>query len=86
MNVVKHAKASEARVSCFITGGGSLGITVTDDGCGIEAKPSVHSHYGTTIMRERAASMGGTLDTRRLSSGGTEVYLEFGRSEERTYE
>ncbi len=86
MNVVKHAKASEARVSCFITGDGSLGITVTDDGCGIEAKPSAHGHYGTTIMRERAASMGGTLDTRRLSSGGTEVYLEFGRSEERTYE
>ncbi len=32
MNVVKHAKARETRVSCFITGGGLLGITVTDDG------------------------------------------------------
>ncbi|USE34306.1 histidine kinase [Endozoicomonas sp. SCSIO W0465] len=86
MNVVKHAKASEARVSCFITADGALAITVTDDGCGIEAKPSSHGHYGTAIMRERAASMGGILDIRTLSPRGTEVYLEFGRSEERTYE
>ncbi len=82
MNVVKHAHAHQATVICYQTEAGSLAISITDDGCGIHSNPPVSGHYGTTIMRERASSMGGTLDIRASSSGGVEVYLEFRRSEE----
>lgn len=79
MNVVMHANARQAAVRCFQTASGSVVIVVEDDGCGIQDNPVASGHYGTTIMRERAASMGGMLDIRKSSSGGTEIYLEFRR-------
>nr|MDT0250861.1 histidine kinase [Endozoicomonas sp.] len=82
MNVVKHANAGLATVHCHQTASGSLAIVIEDDGCGMQNNSVASGHYGTTIMRERAASMGGDLEIRESSSGGTEVYLEFRRPDE----
>jgi nitrate/nitrite-specific signal transduction histidine kinase len=52
-------------------------VTVEDDGVGIsDAEPPMH-HYGLAIMRDRAATLGGTLKVSRRSEGGTRVDLEF---------
>ena len=50
---------------------------VEDDGVGIkDAEPPTH-HYGLAIMRDRAATLGGTLQVARRAEGGTRVELTF---------
>jgi len=60
-NVRKHAGASHAHVS-FHTRDGQLELTVSDDGSGFELEPDQagqpRTHFGLSIMRERAESIG----------------------------
>jgi two-component system, NarL family, nitrate/nitrite sensor histidine kinase NarX len=75
-NVEHHAKASSADIGLAIDRG-RIRVTVEDDGVGIkDAEPPTH-HYGLAIMRDRAATLGGTLNVARRSEGGTRVELEF---------
>ena len=75
-NVEHHAKARCADVRLSIEQG-SIRVTVDDDGVGIrDAEPPTH-HYGLAIMRDRAATLGGTLQVFRRSEGGTRVELNF---------
>lgn len=75
-NVRKHAEAQTARVSIERKGGEIL-IAVEDDGRGFH--PSVASegrrHFGLQIMRERAESVGGSVDVISPRQGGTRVLL-----------
>jgi two-component system, NarL family, nitrate/nitrite sensor histidine kinase NarX len=75
-NVEHHAKAQHADVRLAIEQG-RVRVTVDDDGVGIlQAEPPTH-HYGLAIMRDRAASLGGTLRISRRPEGGTRVEMEF---------
>jgi len=75
-NVEHHAHASRADVRLAIEQG-RVRVTVDDDGVGIQdAEPPTH-HYGLAIMRDRAATLGGTLRISRRSEGGTRVELDF---------
>jgi two-component system nitrate/nitrite sensor histidine kinase NarX len=75
-NVEHHAHASSADVKLAIDRG-RIRVTVEDDGVGIrDAEPPTH-HYGLAIMRDRAATLGGTLQVARRAEGGTRVELEF---------
>jgi len=75
-NVEHHARASRADVRLAIEQG-CIRVTVEDDGIGIrDAEPPTH-HYGLAIMRDRAATLGGTLRISRRSEGGTRVELDF---------
>jgi two-component system nitrate/nitrite sensor histidine kinase NarX len=75
-NVEHHARASRADVRLAIEQGRAR-VTVDDDGVGIQdGEPPAH-HYGLAIMRDRAATLGGTLRIFRRSEGGTRVELEF---------
>ena len=75
-NVEHHAHARRADVRLAIERD-RIRVEVEDDGVGIkDAEPPTH-HYGLAIMRDRAATLGGTLLVGRRAEGGTRVELEF---------
>ena len=58
-NVEHHAHANRADV-CLAIEQGRVRVTVDDDGVGVnDSEPPTH-HYGMEIMRDRAATLGGT--------------------------
>ena len=76
-NVEHHAKASHVDIALWLAPGNRLRVRVEDDGSGIGEALSPTHHYGLTIMRDRAASLHGTLNVARRAQGGTCVELEF---------
>jgi signal transduction histidine kinase len=68
-NVVRHAHASNAHV-VVATGNGALRVEVTDDGCGGTGGTEGHGLRG---MAERAAALGGRVDTGPRAEGGWRV-------------
>ena len=76
-NVIRHANAQHATVSLRQVDG-VVEIDIEDDGCGIGPEQARGAHYGMTIMRERAASLDGSLAVSVARGGGTRVHLRFG--------
>ena len=68
-NVVRHAHASSAHV-VVSTGNGALRVEVTDDGRGGAGGTEGHGLRG---MAERAAALGGRVDTGPRAEGGWRV-------------
>lgn len=76
-NVEHHAQAKHVQISLLPEPGDRVRVRVDDDGRGIsDAKAKTH-HYGLVIMRDRAASLNGTIDVRARPEGGTRVELSF---------
>lgn len=71
-NVAKHAGASRASVS-IAPADGSVRIEVTDDGVG---GARVGTGSGLTGLADRIAALGGSLEVRSPSGGGTTVRAE----------
>jgi len=78
-NVSKHAQARTVAVTLEKTGGGVL-MTVGDDGSGFDPgqinHQQVNHHWGLTIMRERAQSIGGRLGVVTATGKGTMIRVE----------
>ena len=78
-NVVKHSRGREAVLSIGVRDG-KLELAIRDDGVGFETsipqRRGTHS-YGLVGMRERAQSLGGTLDINSSPGNGTEVIARF---------
>ncbi|RCK68779.1 HAMP domain-containing protein [Desertihabitans brevis] len=70
-NVARHARASTVEVG-LTRRGGLLVLRVADDGLGAGEAAGA----GVQGMRERAETVGGTLELRPRGGGGTEVLLE----------
>lgn len=72
-NVARHARAQRVVIE-VAAGDGTMSLTVTDDGSGIDAaqlrSPGRHGLLG---MRERVQALGGTLSIARPSDGGTRI-------------
>jgi two-component system, NarL family, nitrate/nitrite sensor histidine kinase NarX len=83
-NVVQHARARNCRVLLGLQAG-RVCVAVSDDGVGLamladesrRAADPLRGHHGTTIMRERAESLGGELTLAPRAGGGTRVVLRF---------
>jgi signal transduction histidine kinase len=76
-NAVKHAGASEVRVSLERSMDGAR-VTVADNGSGFDVdRGSPEGHFGLTMMRERAQVAGGTFRIESASGSGTIVTAEF---------
>jgi signal transduction histidine kinase len=75
-NAIKHARPSTIAIVARTLDDGATELVVRDDGAGIRRAVSGDGlGQGTAGMRERAATMGGTVEWRRGDLGGTEVVL-----------
>ncbi|MEE8368140.1 MAG: GAF domain-containing sensor histidine kinase, partial [Thermoanaerobaculia bacterium] len=83
-NVRKHSGAKSAEVIINI-GGGRLVAQISDAGDGFDLESMQRSdfpRFGLAIMRERAESLGGTLELTTAPGEGTRVRIEFPLPEE----
>lgn len=72
-NVRRHAEASSVAVALRETDG-VLEVSVRDDGIGFDPATAAGSgRFGLKTMRERAQSVGGTLEVRSAPGSGTTV-------------
>jgi two-component system nitrate/nitrite sensor histidine kinase NarX len=76
-NIEHHAHARNAWVALRRRADGAVEVTVEDDGVGVGAGRAAHGHFGLAIMRDRAASVGGTLAIEPHAPSGTRVRLQF---------
>jgi len=76
-NVIRHARAGRVAVQLQRTTDGAVLVVIIDDGIGPGSAPPGRGHYGLMIMRERAASLGGSLEIAPGPAGGTRVCLRF---------
>ncbi|MCP5162253.1 MAG: HAMP domain-containing protein [Hahellaceae bacterium] len=74
-NVVRHARASKVTVLFDILPSEQLLVEITDDGVGLQAGIGGLMHHGMSIMRERAQSLGATLQVENGVSRGVVVRL-----------
>jgi two-component system nitrate/nitrite sensor histidine kinase NarX len=75
-NIRKHAHAT--RVEVELARGPDYVFTVRDDGRGFDpqrAEGDADAHVGLSIMRQRAARVGGTVTVRSQPGRGTEIVL-----------
>ena len=76
-NVEHHARARRADIALERDAANRVRVRVDDDGQGISEGRAPMHHYGLAIMRDRAASLSGTVTVARRAEGGTRVELEF---------
>lgn len=77
-NMVRHARARNARVVLRSVGECEVALVVEDDGRGIvEPTADARDHHGLTIMRERAHGIGGEIRIGAGEMGGTCVSVRF---------
>jgi len=77
-NILHHAHATNVWITMAVRRNGAVTVTVDDDGIGSRPMElSETSHHGQTIMKERAFSLGGTIDIAAGPNGGTRVKLTF---------
>ncbi len=76
-NIVRHSGATTVNVALVLQPSGSMSVMIDDDGIGYVAKPEEVGHYGQSIMKERAYSLGGDITVLRRRKGGTRVRLVF---------
>ncbi len=76
-NAVRHARAEHVWVCASYRAGHQFVVTVDDDGGGLDSGNSASSHYGLSIMRERARSLHGEMSLEPREGGGTRVRLAF---------
>lgn len=77
-NILHHAHANNVWIVMAFQGNGTVVITIDDDGVGYRPTGIKEtSHHGQTIMKERAFSLGGTINIEPRRNGGTRVKLEF---------
>ncbi|MFY7565824.1 sensor histidine kinase [Streptomyces sp. WI04-05B] len=73
-NAVRHGGRQNLTVRVLLYGGeGALRVEVTDDGVGKAGDPPEDCGFGLVGMRERARSVGGTLDAGPGEDGGFTV-------------
>jgi two-component system nitrate/nitrite sensor histidine kinase NarX len=76
-NIVRHSGAKNVTIAMSSQTNGTIMVTIDDDGVGYTFKSDEPHHYGQTIMKERASSLGGEVEVLRRRKGGTRVRLVF---------
>jgi signal transduction histidine kinase len=74
-NVVKHASATQVRLSMEEDGAGKLVLEVVDNGVGFDPEAERPGHLGLGTMAERAQRIGGTFTVQSGAGDGTSVRI-----------
>lgn len=77
VNAIRHSRARTVGVDLRADSSSYVLINVEDDGVGLPSSLQGSGHYGITIMRERAASIGAELEIAVRTEGGTRLRLLF---------
>jgi len=77
LNCAQHANAANTILALTQQKGGTITVKVIDDGIGISENPIKSNHFGLIILQERAQKLGGNIDIKLNSLGGTSVKLTF---------
>jgi signal transduction histidine kinase len=72
VNAALHGMARNVEI-VVVTKGRGLLMRISDDGRGIS--DAQRDGFGLSTMRDRAATLGGELSTRRIAHGGTALEL-----------
>jgi two-component system nitrate/nitrite sensor histidine kinase NarX len=76
-NIEHHARARNAWVALRRGADGTIEVSIEDDGIGVGDLRSPHGHFGLSIMRDRAALVGGELTLQARRPAGTRELLRF---------
>ncbi len=76
-NTVKHARATEVRLSLSLEAG-CIAIEVRDDGCGISPAQGGRRGNGLNNMRTGLAEIGGTCEIDSIPGQGTRIRMAVG--------
>ena len=82
-NIAKHAQASQVDIDLSHTSG-QVELQIRDNGLGFDSKqPPPPGHYGLSIMRERAETVGAVLKVTSRTGQGTEIIIRWKESPEK---
>ena len=71
-NAIKHAKPTHVRITLLVDAD-ALTLEIIDDGCGIAKVPTRRKGLGLQTMRDRAETIGASLQVGAAPGGGTAV-------------
>ncbi|HVL90496.1 MAG TPA: sensor histidine kinase [Actinomycetota bacterium] len=72
-NAMRHSGGTAVHVRLAAAGGGTVRLSVHDDGRGIAAEATTGGGLGLDTMRERARAIGATIEIGPRPGGGTRV-------------
>jgi len=76
-NIAKHAKATQVEIDVRHEPG-ALDLHIRDNGRGFDSSEQTPSgHYGLSMMRERAETVGARLTVTSEPGRGTELYIRW---------
>lgn len=75
-NIAKHSGARHVDIH-LECGPGKVTLVIQDDGLGFDTASIPAGHMGISLMRERAVSIGASLNIQSQTGQGTKVELEF---------
>jgi signal transduction histidine kinase len=75
-NIIQHARASQIGIE-FGYQGSAIMLRISDNGCGFEQDTLPPDHFGLSIMVERAALIGASLEIYSAPNQGTDVILMY---------
>jgi two-component system nitrate/nitrite sensor histidine kinase NarX len=79
-NIAKHAKASQVEID-VLHEPGTLELYIRDDGRGFDTTEQMSpGHYGLSMMRERADTVGAMLTVTSQMSQGTEIAIHWSQA------
>ena len=76
-NIRKHSSANQVRVELIQEEGGTVSLTIHDDGCGFDSMSQRENCFGLEGIRQRAIHNGGTVSIHSLPANGTTVHVKF---------
>ena len=74
-NIVKHASASEVKVSLLETES-KVKLIIADDGIGFNSQADFPGHWGLKSMQERSHALGGSFYIESKANQGTVITIE----------
>ncbi|MEO5889467.1 MAG: sensor histidine kinase [Ferruginibacter sp.] len=74
-NILKHANAAHATVQ-FVFNETRIGLTIEDDGIGMDNSSKQNYGVGLKAISERIYSLGGSIDIAGAPGEGTSIYIE----------